>query len=276
MTIKELYDYTVKKLYFSDSADFETQCLFEDLLGFSKSQILFNNNEAYENQIKIIEEAITRRSNGEPLQYILGKWDFYDMTFYVGKGVLIPRPETEMLVDIALDFLKNKENPIIYDLCSGTGCIGLTIAKHLKNSKVYLFEKEKSAYTYLEKNLKKYDLSNAEIINCDIFTYDKKSLPKCDVLISNPPYIESDLIASLQKEVKNEPISALDGGADGLDFYREICRNWVQSIKKNGMAVFECGENQTELIKTIFKDVSVDSKVYFDFNHIDRIVSFII
>ena len=276
MTLNELYNYSIKKLDFSDCPEFEVQCLFEDFLGLKKSQIIFNNNKASDEDVKFMENAIKLRKQGQPLQYILGKWDFYDMTFYVGDGVLIPRPETEMLVDIALDYLKDKENPVVFDLCSGTGCIGLTIAKHLKNSKVFLFEKEDKAFSYLVKNRDKYKLSNAEIIKCDIFSYDKRNLPQCDILLSNPPYIESDEISSLQKEVQNEPITALDGGKDGLVFYREICKNWTNSVKKDGMVVFECGENQTEEIKSIYKDVSTDNKVYFDFNHIDRTVSFII
>ena len=110
------------------------------------------------------------------------------MTFFVGDGVLIPRPETEMLVDFALTKIKDIESPVIYDLCAGTGCIGLTIANHRKDAKVYLFEKEKEAFYYLKKNKEKYELDNAIIINADIFNYDLSDSPMCDILLSNPPY----------------------------------------------------------------------------------------
>ena len=274
MTLKQLYKYCADKLYFTECGDFEALCIFNDILKISKSEILMSSADASEEQKRLIDDIIARRLNGEPLQYILGKWDFYDLTFFVGDGVLIPRPETEMLVDFTLEKLKDIENPVIYDLCAGTGCIGLTIASHRKDATVYLLEKEDKAYSYLERNKTALNLNNAIILKGDLFSFDFSSLPKCDILISNPPYINTEEIQTLQKEVLNEPITALDGGADGLDFYRCIANRCSNKVKKNGYFAFECGENQSEDIINIFNGKFSQKEVLFDFNNIDRIVTF--
>ena len=274
MTVKELYNYCCNELSFTDSGDFEALCLFNDILGFSREQILFNNQDVTNEHKKIIDNLINRRKNGEPLQYILGKWDFYDLTFSVGEGVLIPRPETEMLVDFALDKMNGIENPVIYDLCSGTGCIGLTIAKHLKNAEVYLLEKEEKAFKYLQKNKEDLNLDNTVIVNGDLFTVDFSLFPDADLIVSNPPYIMTKEISTLQKEVLFEPFTALDGGKDGYDFYRCLSDRWCNKVKKSGFIALECGENQSKHIIELFNDKIVESNVIFDFNDIDRIVTF--
>lgn len=274
MNAKELYNKCVEELSFTDDAKFEALCLFETLLNINKTSLISKDLVIGNDEINIINQAIIRRENSEPLQYILGSWDFYDMTFLVGEGVLIPRPETETLVDFALEKIKDIESPVIYDLCAGTGCIGLTIAKHRKDAKVYLFEKEEKAFSYLVKNKEKYELNNATVIQCDIFNFDFSEIPLCDVLLSNPPYIESDEICDLQSEVLFEPISALDGGKDGLAFYRVICDKWLKQVKSNGFVAFECGEEQSKAICDIFKSKTSSYEVLFDFNNIDRIITF--
>lgn len=274
MTLKQLYKFCSNELSFGGCGDFEALCIFNDLLGISKGKILLSEENATKEQEKLVNDVIRRRVNGEPLQYILGKWDFYDLTFTVGEGVLIPRPETEMLVDFALEKLKNIKNPIVYDLCAGTGCIGLTVAYHRKDATVYLLEKEDKAFAYLKKNKELLKLDNAVLIHGDLFDLDFSSFPNCDLLLSNPPYITSDEINTLQKEVLQEPVTALDGGADGLDFYRCIARRCIDKIKKNGFCAFECGEEQSEDIIKIFNEKISEKQVLFDFNNIDRIVTF--
>lgn len=274
MTIKELFRYCSEQLSFSDSPEFEAICIFEDLLNISKSKIYFDDIVVTDEQIKTVESVINRRKNGEPLQYILGKWDFYDMTFNVGKGVLIPRPETETLVDFALEKIKDIDSPVIYDLCAGSGCIGLTIANHRKDAKVFLLEKEDGALTYLKSNKEKYNLDNAFIIKGDLFEVDFLNFPDADVILSNPPYIPACEIESLQKEVHFEPITALNGGIDGLDFYRCIAEKWISKVKKNGYIALECGEEQSEDIINLFNGKYSEKQVIYDFNNIDRIVTF--
>ena len=274
MTIKELFRYCSEQLSFSDSPEFEAICIFEDLLNISKSKIYFDDNVVIDEQIKTVESVTNRRKNGEPLQYILGKWDFYDMTFNVGKGVLIPRPETETLVDFALEKIKDIESPVVYDLCAGSGCIGLTVANHRKDAKVFLLEKEDGALKYLKSNKEKYNLDNAFIIEGDLFEIEFLNFPDADVILSNPPYIPACEIESLQKEVHFEPITALDGGIDGLDFYRCIAEKWISKVKKNGYIALECGEEQSEDIINLFNGKYSEKQVIYDFNNIDRIVTF--
>lgn len=275
MTANELFSFCVNELEFSDDAKFEAICLFESLLKINKQSLITDNTDILSNeQIKIINNAIERRKKHEPLQYIIGNWDFYDMTFYVGEGVLIPRPETEMLVDFALEKFKNIKLPVVFDLCAGTGCIGFTIAKHIKDAKVYLFEKEDKAFEYLSKNKEKYKLDNATIIKADIFDYDTSQLPDCDILLSNPPYIETSEIIDLQDEVHFEPFTALDGGSDGLIFYKEICKRWISKVKNGGYLALECGEEQSQTILNIFSGKYSSYDILFDFNNIDRIVTF--
>ncbi len=274
MTVLELFRYCKEKLTFTDSPEFDTICIFEDLLGISKSKIYFNDISVTDEQIKTVEDVIRRRENGEPLQYILGKWDFYDLTFNVGKGVLIPRPETETLVDFALEKIKDIKSPIVYDLCAGSGCIGLTVAYHRKDTKVYLLEKEEAALKYLKSNKEKYNFDNAYVIQGDLFNVDFSNIPQADVILSNPPYIPASDIEGLQKEVQFEPVTALDGGEDGLDFYRCIAKKWISKVKKNGYVALECGEEQSADIISLFKGKYSEKQVIYDFSNIDRIVTF--
>lgn len=274
MTLKELYKYCSDSLNFTDDAKFETLCIFEDILNIKKEKVIMDNSEVSIDIIQTLESVIERRKNNEPLQYIIGEWDFYDMKFFVGDGVLIPRPETEMLVDFALDNLKDVANPIVFDLCAGSGCIGLTVAKHLPNATVFLFEKEEKAYSYLCKNKERYNLNNATIIKCDIFDFDFSLLPMTDLMLSNPPYIMTEEITTLQKEVLKEPLTALDGGKDGLDFYHCIAEKWLKKVKSNALVAMECGDNQSSDIIEIFNGNYIEKNVLFDFNNIDRIVTF--
>ncbi|MBQ8765297.1 MAG: peptide chain release factor N(5)-glutamine methyltransferase [Clostridia bacterium] len=274
MILKDLFLNCVNELSFTEDNVFEALCLFEDILGFTKEQIYLGNIDASENDVSKLSTAVLRRKNNEPLQYILGKWDFYDLTFSVGEGVLIPRPETEMLVDFALDKLKDIENPVVYDLCSGSGCIGLTVAKHRKDAKVYLLEKERKALKYLLKNKIDLQLENVTVIFDDLFTVDLSLFPEADLILSNPPYINIDEIETLQKEVLFEPMTALDGGTDGLRFYRCLADRWCHKIKNHGFMALECGEEQSKPIIELFRDKFIESNVIFDFNNIDRIVTF--
>ncbi len=274
MTIKELYTYCSDELSFTECGDFEAMCIFNDILGFTKSQILLNNQTVTLYHQEKINDIINRRKKGEPLQYILGKWDFYDLSFSVGEGVLIPRPETEILVDFAFEKLKEVKNPVVYDLCSGSGCIGLTIAKHFKDAKVYLLEKEEKALKYLLKNKEDLKLQNVTVINDDLFTVDLSLFPDCDMILSNPPYIMTDEIDNLQKEVLFEPITALDGGCDGYDFYRCLSERWYNKVKTGGYIAMECGEEQSKHIIELFDGKYNESDIIFDFNNIDRVVTF--
>jgi len=275
MTVNELYGLGAKTLENSGNADFffDCDCLFSAFTGIDKTQrIVSPQAEVSKEAEAAFLSAVKRRTDGEPLQYILGEWEFMGLNFKVGKGVLIPRPETEMLVEEANSFLSGKENAIVFDLCAGSGAIGLSVAKFNPLSTVYLFEKYDGAFGYLRKNAELLGLSNVRILKHDIFDGCPIGLPKADVLLSNPPYIKDSEVASLQREVGFEPDTALKGGADGLDFYRAIHDKWIDCVNKGGIAVFECGDGQSDDIIRLFSDKSNEISVLYDFNDIDRTV----
>lgn len=275
MTVKELYTVGLNELKNSGNTDsfFDCDCLFLQFVGFDKIRRIVSGNEDVSNDAEnAFLSAVKRRTDGEPLQYILGEWEFMGLNFKVGKGVLIPRPETEMLVIEANAYLKSKENPVVYDLCAGSGAIGLSVAKFNPFSTVYLFEKYDGVLGYLIKNAEMLGLSNVHILKYDIFDGCPCDLPKADVLLSNPPYIKDSEVKTLQKEVGFEPDTALKGGDDGLLFYRAIHDKWFDAVKKGGIFVFECGDGQSEDIRNIFSDKQCEISALYDFNDIDRTV----
>lgn len=250
----------------------EARWIFESVFECGREYTVFHGNDEADCQKETcFIEKIIRRANGEPVQYVIGSWDFYGETFSVGKGVLIPRPETELLVDFALEYLKDKNNPVVFDLCSGSGCIGLSVAENNPSAKVFLIEKSPDAFDYLEKNLQNLSCENATAVSGDIFDgFEKFALPEPDLILSNPPYIESKEIPSLQSEVLFEPSMALDGGADGYDFYKAINEKWLCYCK--GAIAVECGEGQAEIIEEIFHLYCCETHLVTDFNDIKRVV----
>ena len=250
-----------------DNGENEARWLLEDTLRLTPTQVYIDSekNVDKKDEDKYLD-SIFQRLEGRPLQYILGSWDFYGRKFFVGEGVLIPRPETELLVDFALEQIKNTVNPIVIDLCAGTGCIGLTVAAERKDATVYLVEKYPEAFSYLEKNKESHSLKNTVLIKGDVLSLDTLDLPLADIVLSNPPYINSGEIKTLQREVLHEPSIALDGGEDGLIFYREIIKH-LPKISK-GTVAFECGENQAQDIIAMLPN----GKFLKDFNGIARVV----
>lgn len=276
MTISELEKLGSQKLRASgkENSDFDARCLLEFALNLNPTQYLLNRSEEVDSVCaEKFLSLVERRSNGEPLQYILGKWEFMGLPFYVGEGVLIPRPETEMLVEFALDFLKDKKNPVVIDLCSGSGCIAISVAKHLPNAKVYAVEKSDLAFPYLKKNIWLNCVFNVSAVHGDIFDRTLLSEIKPNLILSNPPYIRSSEIASLQSEVRNEPSMALDGGEDGLVFYREIANGWLDRLGTGGAITVECAEDQTEDIIRMFSEKTQYAEAFNDLSGLPRMVT---
>lgn len=209
-------------------------------------------NTPSETECKIsFEQLCERRINGEPLQYILGEWEFYGIPFKVGKGVLVPRQDTETLVDIAIDKLKNRENLTVVDLCSGSGCIALALEQNLNCSEVICVENSHDAFEYLERNIN-LNNSSAKTMFADVL--DEKTLsdvPKADLIVCNPPYVTEEEMKTLQPEVTFEPEYALCGGEDGLDYYRSIIRLWKNKLNDDGMMLFEIGMGQEDEVMRI-------------------------
>lgn len=236
------------------------------LLVYDSEKLKKSQEEKY---LKSIDELI----DGKPLQYITHSQEFMKMNFFVNEDVLIPRPDTEILVEEVIDICKNRNKVKILDLCTGSGAIAVSLAKYLKNSEVVASDISKKAIAISKKNAKSNKVEDRiTFIESDLFKKIKKE--KYDVIVSNPPYIKKRVIKSLNKEVQKEPSIALDGGEDGLEFYRKIINESYNYLKFGGYLCLEIGYDQkqevVDLIKKENKYLSVYTKK--DFGGNDRIV----
>ena len=259
-----------------DNAAFEARTLLEAACGKDISSRMFICDEPLTpEQETTLEGLLSRRLSGEPLQYICGSWDFLDNTFAVGEGVLIPRPETEELVLLALERMKELRAPTVFDLCAGTGCIGLSVKKRRADANVYLLELSDAAINCCNENRMALGLARTvPLIQADILRgYEAfRSLPVPDVLLSNPPYIPTSELPTLQPEVQREPKMALDGGEDGLVFYRCLAEKWLPFLKKGALVGVECGEIQAQSVAALFAGAGYQTERCKDFNEIERFV----
>jgi len=237
-----------------------------------------------------IHRLVRRRASGEPLQYIIGEVDFLGLHMRVGKGVLIPRPETELLAEESVKTVKNKMLKVkssekqpsafslqplaILDLCTGSGCIALALAREFPSAHIYATDVSAKALTYAKQNAEFNNIENVTFLRGSLFAPLKKKMT-FDLITANPPYIMTSDIAGLQREVRDwEPVLALSGGADGLDFYRRILSEAPGYLKENsGSILFELGFGQAEAVSEIarkagFKNLSVTK----DYAGIDRVL----
>ncbi len=221
-----------------------------------------------------LPQLCKRRAGGEPLQYIIGEWDFYDLTFKVGEGVLIPRQGTETLVDTALGKLPQDKPLTVIDLCAGSGCIGMSLEKHLENlDRLFCVELSDKALGYLEEN-KRLNGSSAVTVKGDVRNeLTAQKLPSADLIVCNPPYLTAEDMKDLQREVAFEPKEALFGGEDGLDLYRDIVRIWKNDLVSGGMMMFECGAGQhREVMDIMIRHGFADVRAVKDLGGIFRAV----
>ena len=207
----------------------------------------------------VAEQAASRfkalceqRRAGVPLQYLLGEWEFYGLPLRVGRGVLIPRADTETLVDAALELANTTSGyPKILDLCSGTGCVAIALSHMIPTAQVTALENSPHALEYLHENVRQ-NAVKVTVVEADIAAY---SHPEpLDLIVCNPPYIPSDVIQGLAMELRYEPRRALDGGADGLDFYRIITKLYRNQLAPKGWLCFEIGEGQAPQVKRILEE----------------------
>lgn len=232
---------------FSDEPRSEAKFIAAHLAECEPNKLLFSGKDI---QKEDIESIVLQRRQGIPLQYILGSWWFYKSEFLVGPGVLVPRQDTEILVETALELIENIKQPKVADLCSGSGCIAISIAYDRQDATVTAVEKYSEAYGYLLKNIQHNGTNNVEPKQADVLC---QSFGEYDLIVCNPPYIPSGDKDDLSAEVLSEPHTALFGGEDGLYFYREISKNWKQSLKPNGVLAFEVGINEAEDVAEILK-----------------------
>ena len=276
MTLQSIYTEIKDALNSSGIEDsgFEAKLILKRYLNISDSEFLtLYNREIEKEKELLIEKAVQKRKERYPLQYILGEWDFYKYTFKVGEGVLIPRSDTEILVEKAVEYLKNTKNPQVLDLCAGSGCIGISIAKDYPHSTVTLVEKFDKAFRYLEQNIKLNDAKNAKAVKGDVLKGDASD-GEYDLILSNPPYIPPNEMDIISPETRFEPETALLGGEDGMLFYKAIIENYKKSLKKGGMLGFEVGINEDEAVANLLKEALFENiTVTKDFNGINRVVT---
>lgn len=275
MTVSALFDAITNELQEAgcDSPAFDACCLLEDLAQIPHGrdprhdQVLLS-----EETVHAVTAAAGRRAAGEPLQYILGAWDFLSLTLEVGDGVLIPRPDTELLCEVAADKLRDVETPSILDLCAGSGCVGLGTASLLNHATVTAVELSDDALVYLRRNAARYAQYAMVIVKDDVLAPTASYAP-VDALLSNPPYIPSADIPSLMREVQFEPKMALDGDTDGLVFYRAIIAHWSSCIKTGGLLAFEVGIGQAADVAALMKAAGYTAvEIHRDLGGIERVV----
>ena len=275
MTIFEAYNSTKKKLESAGIDDFvfEAKQIIKHITGFSAPQILSNyNNKLSKFQEDNLTVILRQREIRYPLQYILGEWDFYGRSFDVGVGVLVPRADTETVVETCLEFLKEKKNPEILDLCAGSGCIGITLAAEKKDSAVTMVEKYDEALRYAQKNILKNNIKNAEVKKGDIFEGDA-SEKEYDLIVSNPPYIPESEMNMVSPETAFEPQTALRASDSGMEFYKAIIEKYTNSLKTGGMLCFEVGFSGKEAVSQLLKDAGyTDIGVRNGLNSVGRAV----
>ena len=226
--------------------------------------------------VKTVEEIIKRRLNGEPIAYIVGEWEFYGLPIDVNESVLIPRIDTEFLTFNAIRLLKDRLSQVrVLDLCAGSGCVGLAIAANVPGAKIILADNSEQALALCRTNMLKNRLTrNVTAIEADAMETPPALLGMFDMIVCNPPYIPSEEIKTIDHSVRSfEPIKALDGGPDGLNFFRAITKNWKSVLNTGGCVLFECGIGQANEVKDImfvagFRDIEINK----DDQGIERVV----
>ncbi len=270
MTVSQLYLQCRKKLT-HDTADFDLSQLFYAQFG-AQAQHTRPNDEVAADDALIFSQKVRRLTEGYPLQYLLGEWEFYSIPLKVGEGVLIPRPDTETLVDVALGFLSQQPVCKIADFCAGSGAISLAVAQNLPDCDVYALELSKEALRYLRENTK--DCPRIRVLEADVLgDLLPLALPQLDMIISNPPYLTARELTELPEPVRYEPQMALDGGDDGLVFYRSIAQSARELLLPNGLLLFEVGWQQARQVADIMAEQGYHSISFAkDLSGIDRCV----
>lgn len=227
-------------------------------------------------QVDHYRDLLTQRCQNIPIAYITGRKEFYGLNFYVRQGALIPRPETEFVVDEILNTIHHIKNPVIADLCSGIGSISIAVAVNNSDVRVYATEISDVAYNLAKSNIELHQVDDRIFLfQGDLWDpLQMNNIRKLHVVAANPPYIPTSDLALLPKDVKHEPQIALNGGQDGLKFYKRIASKVREFLKPNGKIVFEIGWNQAKDVGLILKKAGFkDIKVTKDYTGLDRVVS---
>lgn len=251
----------------------DAYCLLNKQFGVNRAQILLAGEQELEDE-KVLAywQDIRARGDRKPLQHLLGSWEFMGLPFTVNPNVLIPRAETEALVEYALEHYKDQ--PIrVLDLCTGSGCIGIAVKKLLPQAEVWMVDISQLALDVARRNAEELG-AEVKIEKWDIlqgvpFFMEKE---RFDLILSNPPYIKTKDLPTLQPEVQQEPELALDGGYDGLLYYRTICRDWTSLLKKDGVLMLETGEDTGAPVAALCREILDNGELLKDLSGLDRYV----
>lgn len=261
-----------------EAFDFEARLIAVAASGKTREQFmrdrhLYVTDDTFENAVGSMLE---RRAAGEPIAYILGEWEFFGLPITVNRDVLIPRVDTEVLADAVIDLYKENLNGTrVLDMCAGSGCLGLAIAANVPFCRVLLADKSPEALRVCRVNINRNNMTRSVTsIELNALEAPPMLLGLFDIIVSNPPYIPSADIPGLDQSVRQyEPHLALDGGADGLIFYRSICAKWKAVLKESGRLAFECGVGQAEDVRQILAENGfTDIRTYKDTLDIERVV----
>lgn len=276
MTLGQAYLYGKEQLAKAEltSPAFDALSLLQFCFGFEgRSGLSMRADEEISEQKQREYFSLIEMRKKRPLQYILGRWVFCGMELFVGEGVLIPRDDTEVLVNRAVEYIKDNSFTV-YDLCAGSGAVSLGVAKACKTADFKCFELFDEAFYYLERNIEAYSDSRVKAVKADVLT--TQNLPQkesADVILSNPPYIPAKDIENLAWEVKCEPNTALNGGEDGLIFYRFFAKHWLDCLKPGGIMAVEVGINQDKTVKELFENAGLENvSIDYDIAGIGRVV----
>ena len=240
------------------SPAFDSLCLMGKVFGIeNRVQLAIRGNETADDSKAALFLSLCRERLNRPLQYILGAWEFDGMSLSCGEGVLVPREDTMTLVEAAQTALKGTERANILDLCAGTGAVGIALARRLPGSKCTCVELSEKAMPYLKENIARFAPDSVTAVKADVLCEPAFGKNSFDAIVSNPPYIRTDVIPTLDTDVRKEPEMALDGGADGLVFYRAILEKWLCLLMSGGTLAVEIGYDQAEEVTKLFKDAGL-------------------
>ena len=274
--LKELRKKAIKKLADAEniSPHADVDFVLVNMLGINKTDIIIGEREMTEEEQKKLENAVERICLGEPVQYVVGSCEFMSLKFEVNPSVLIPRADTETLVETVMDFCRETEKTKILEIGCGSGCVSVSLAYYLKEVKVFAIDISEKALETSVKNAAALGVADRiEFFRHDIMSGFPDIEGGVDVVVSNPPYIPQKDIDELEKKVKAyEPRTALDGGTDGLDFYRKIAS--CAKLNNGGMLAFEVGFDQAEAVKKILHECGYKNiKSVKDLSGIERVIT---
>lgn len=279
MTYRQLYLSARRELNMAgvDSPGADSILLLEHFFGLDRSGLALHGEESpLPRQETAFLQAVKERAARRPLQYILGRWEFLGLSLKVGEGVLSPREDTAVLVEALAERLKSLPAPEGVDLCAGTGAVALGLCSLLPQAKATCLELSRQALPYLKENLAAYPAYSIQAVQGDVLdpkTAERFPPESLDFIASNPPYIRTGELPTLQPEVQKEPALALDGGADGLLFYRAICGLWLSRLKPGGVLAVEIGEEQGEPVSRLFSSHGLQQvQIKQDLAGLDRCV----